>query len=60
MLLAANIVLSLAMVAVFALGVGGIWLWRRKDDRHKGLLMLAAAGVILANVLIWSLPPPAG
>ncbi len=59
MLLAANIALSIAMIAVFALAAGGIWLWRSRGERQKGLLMIAAAIVILANVLIWTLPGPA-
>lgn len=58
MLLAANIALSIAMVAVFALAAGGIYLWAKKGDKQRGLLMLAAAIVILANVLIWTLPNP--
>lgn len=53
-MLAANILLSLAMFAVFALIAGGIYLWRKQDDTQKGLLMIAAAIVILANVLIWT------
>ena len=58
MLLAANIALSIAMLAVFALAVGGIYLWAKRGDKQRGLLMLAAAIVILANVLIWTVPNP--
>ncbi|QLC24324.1 hypothetical protein HFP57_04305 [Parasphingopyxis algicola] len=58
MLLAANIALSIAMVSVFALGAGGIWLWVKRGEKQRGLLMLAAAIVILANVLIWTVPNP--
>ncbi|MGJ8537878.1 MAG: hypothetical protein ACSHW2_12050 [Parasphingopyxis sp.] len=58
MLLAANIALSIAMFAVFALGAGGIYLWAKRSERHRGLLMLAAALVILVNVLIWTVPNP--
>ncbi|MCA1748935.1 MAG: hypothetical protein ABR601_04610 [Parasphingopyxis sp.] len=54
----ANIALSVAMLAVFALAVGGVVLLRR-GERQKGLLMIAAAIVILANVLIWAMPLPA-
>jgi hypothetical protein len=60
MLLAANIAMSVAMIAVFALAVGGVYLWARRGDSKRGILMLAAAFVILANVLIWTLPNPAG
>ncbi len=58
MLMIANIALSIAMVAVFALAAGGIYLWTKRGDRQRGLLMLAAALVILVNVLIWTVPNP--
>lgn len=53
-----SIALSIGMLAVFALAVGGVILFRR-GERQKGLLMIAAGVVILANVLIWTIPPPA-
>lgn len=53
----ASIALSLGMLAFFALVAGGIVLLRR-DERQKGLLMIAAGIVILANVLIWAMPLP--
>ncbi|MEM8695105.1 MAG: hypothetical protein AAGE05_03680 [Pseudomonadota bacterium] len=59
MLLAANIALSIAMFAVFALSAAGIYLWAKRGEKQRGLLMLAAAIVILANVLIWTVPGPA-
>jgi len=54
--------LSVAMIAVFLLASGGVWLIAKQRDRKRGLLMLVAAAVIAANVAIWSLPvsPPAG
>jgi hypothetical protein len=58
MLLAANIALTIAMFAVFTLGAGGIYLWAKRGEKQRGLLMLAAAVVILANVLIWTVPNP--
>jgi hypothetical protein len=58
MLLAANIALSIAMLAVFALAFGGVFLWAKRGDRKRGLLMLTASFVILVNVLIWTLPNP--
>lgn len=58
MLLAANVALFIAMFAVFALGAGGIYLWAKRGDKQRGLLMIAAAIVILANVLIWTVPNP--
>ncbi len=45
--------LSIMMIASFALAAGGIFAFRRRDSK-RGLLMLAAAAVILANVLIWT------
>ena len=48
----ASTLLSVAMLAAFALAIFGVRMLRR--DRQKGLLMLAAALVILANVLIWT------
>ena len=54
----ADLALSLTMLAAFALVGGAIVLWRR-GERRKARLMAAAALVALANVAIWSLPPPA-
>lgn len=51
----ANIALSIAMLAVFALGAGGVWLIVKQRDRKRGVLMLVAALAVLANVLIWTL-----
>ena len=47
--------LSLAMIASFALAGGGIYLVVKRRDGKRGALMLAAASVLLANVLIWTL-----
>ena len=47
--------LSVMMIAVFALIAGGLYTLARRNDRKRGLLMLAAALVMLANVLIWTL-----
>jgi hypothetical protein len=52
--------LSVATIAAFLLGAGGMWLIAKRRDAKRGILMLVAALVILGNVLIWSLPPPAG
>ena len=41
---------------LFALGAGGVYLIVKRRDRQKGVLMIAAAGVLLVNVLIWTLP----
>jgi hypothetical protein len=46
--------LSIMMIAVFALLAGGAYV-AVKRDRKRGLLMLAAGLVMLTNVLIWTL-----
>jgi len=46
---------SIAMLAVFALVAGAIWLFRGRRDVGKAVLMLLAALVLLCNVLILSL-----
>lgn len=45
---------AIAMLAVFALVWGGVYLLRGRD-RTKGTLMLVCAAVILANVAIWTI-----
>jgi len=47
--------LSIMMIAVFALVVGGAFVFVSRGDRKRGLLMLAAGLVMLMNVLIWTL-----
>jgi hypothetical protein len=47
--------LSIAMIAAFLLGGGGMWLIVRRRELKKGVLMLGAALVLLGNVLIWTL-----
>ena len=47
--------MSIAVIAAFLLGAGGMWLIVKRRDAKKGLLMLVAALVMLANVLIWTL-----
>lgn len=48
------LMLSIAVVAMFALVWGGARTWRG-GDRFKGVLMLVAALVLLGNLLIWSI-----
>ncbi len=47
--------MSIAVIAAFALGGGGMWLIVKRRDVKKGALMLAAALVMLGNVLIWTI-----
>jgi hypothetical protein len=50
--------LSFAVIASFLLGAGGMWMILKGSDRKRGLLMLAAAAVTIANVFIWVMPVP--
>ena len=54
-----SILLSLAVLAAFALAGGGLYLLAKGSNRKQGLLMLLAALVLFANVLIWAVPAPA-
>jgi hypothetical protein len=47
--------LSILMLAAFALGAGGTYVLTAKRDRKKGGLMLLCALVLLGNVLVWTL-----
>lgn len=51
----ANLTAAMAMIAVFALAAGGLYLIAKRRERTKGALMLACAAVILGNILIWTL-----
>ena len=48
--------LSISMLAVFALVAGGGWIIATRDNKKQGVLMLIAALVLLGNVLIWAWP----
>ena len=47
--------MAVAMLAVFALVFGGVKLALRPDGRKRGLLMIAAAAVLVGNVLVWTI-----
>jgi hypothetical protein len=49
--------MSIAVLAAFALSIGGLWLLIKQRNRKQGVLMLLAALVTFINVLIWTLPP---
>ena len=51
----AGLAMAVAMLAAFALMFGGVKLAMRREDRKRGLLMLAAAGVLVGNVLVWTI-----
>ena len=43
------------MIAAFLLAAGGVKLALSREFRSRGLLMIAAGAVLVANVLIWTL-----
>lgn len=49
-------ILSIAVLAALALVAGGGWLIAKRRERTRGVLMIVAAAVLLANVAIWSVP----
>jgi high-affinity Fe2+/Pb2+ permease len=51
----AALAMTVAMLAAFALAVAGVKLAMRSDERKRGLLMLAAAAVLVGNVLVWTI-----
>jgi len=49
------VVMSLVVLAIFALLLGARVVWRR-GDRQRAVLMAIAALVIAGNVAIWAVP----
>ena len=49
-----SIVMAVAMVAAFLLAAGGLRLALERQTRVRGILMIAAALVIVMNVMIWT------
>jgi len=45
---------SIAVLAAFALIAGGAWLLLKRGEKKQGALMILAALVLIANVLIWT------
>jgi high-affinity Fe2+/Pb2+ permease len=46
--------MALAMIAAFLLGAMGIKLALVRQTRGRGILMIAAAAVLVMNVMIWT------
>ena len=46
--------MAVAMVGAFLLGVVGVKLVLARQTRGRGILMIAAALVLLMNVMIWT------
>ena len=53
-------VLSILVLAAFALIGGAIFLWRKPGMRRQALLMLALAAIALVNLAIWTVPDSEG
>ena len=55
-----NVVLSLLMLAAFALLAGAYFLWRRSGDTKRPLMMVVLAIIAVANIAIWTVPDSSG
>ena len=53
-------VLSILVLAAFALIAGAAYLWFAKNERKRPGLMLLLAVVMLMNVAIWTVPSADG
>ena len=51
----ASTLLSIAVLATFALVAGAAYLLFKGEERKQGILMLIAAAVLFGNVLVWTL-----
>jgi hypothetical protein len=51
----ASAAMALAVISAFFLGFAGFRIVTGREQRARGALMLAAAAVLLANVLIWTI-----
>ena len=51
-----DLILSILVLAALAMIAGAIFLWRRDGLKKQVWLMLLSAAVMIANVLIWTLP----
>lgn len=55
-----DLVLSIVMLAAFALLAGAFLLWRQTGDVKRPVLMVILAIVAVGNVLIWTIPTADG
>ena len=46
--------MAVAMIAAFLLLAGGVKLLLDREPRQRGVLMIAAALVVVMNVMIWT------
>ena len=49
-----SVALAIAMIAAFLLLAGGVKLLLTRETRSRGALMIAAALVLVMNVMIWT------
>ena len=49
-----SIAMTAAMIAAFALTVGGVKFALARQTRGRGVVMIVAALVIITNVMIWT------
>lgn len=54
----ADWLISILMIAGFALFAGGIYILLKGTNKRQGILMLIAAAVMFGNVIIWLAPVP--
>ncbi|GAA0282284.1 hypothetical protein GCM10009127_24570 [Alteraurantiacibacter aestuarii] len=55
-----DLVLAITMLSAAALLAGAVYLWRKKGNVRQATLMAVLAFVMLANVVIWTLPVASG
>ncbi len=46
--------MALAMIAAFLLAAAGVKFALKRETRGRGWLMIAAAAVLITNVMIWT------
>lgn len=56
----ADLVSWIVMLAAVLLTAGAVVMWRRTGEAKQPALMIILALVAIINVLIWTLPIPAG
>ena len=51
----ASAALAITMIAAFLLLIFGVRLAMRREDRQRGMLMIACGIIFVGNVLIWTI-----
>ena len=55
-----NAVLSILMLAAFALFAGAVYLWRARGETKRAGLMALLGVIMIINVAIWTIPSGEG